>query len=226
MVLQGGGESQSARDAAWDHFCSAYWYPVYAFIRRRGEPPEDARDLTQGFFAKLIELDWLGKVEKRDTRFSTLLITILKNHLITRHQRDSALKRGGSITQMPLDLAVAEDWFGKEPQSRHTPEHLFEKRWAQVVMDTALSRLRDECDATGKATLFSALGRFLSREAGPGDYDAAGNLLGINSRAVAVAVHRLRADYRQMVREEVAAGLSDEGMVEEEMRALALALGA
>jgi RNA polymerase sigma-70 factor (ECF subfamily) len=225
-TIMGDARDVSRRDRAWDHFCRGYWFPVYAFIRRRGEGPDDASDLTQAFFAKLIEQDWLAKVERRDTRFSTLLVTVLKNFLIKRHHRDHARKRGGGELPVPLDLADAERWFGREPATHETPESLFEKRWAHAVMEAALARLREECEATGKARVFEALGAFLSREPEPGDYEAAAGRLGIQPRSVAVAVHRLRADFRAMVREEVAAGLRDPGMVEEEMKALAAALGA
>lgn len=216
---------EKRRHAAWDHLCGAYWYPVYAFVGRRGESAEDASDLTQAFFAKLIEQDWLSEVERRETRFSTLLITVLKNFLIKEHRREVAQKRGGGEAPLSLDLARAEHWFGAEPATSETPESLFEKRWALAVMDAALRRLREECQATGKGRVFALLGPFLSREADAGEYEAAGGKLGINARSVAVAVHRLRADYRAMVRQEVAAGLVDGNLVTEEMRALAAVLG-
>jgi RNA polymerase sigma-70 factor (ECF subfamily) len=225
MVLDGRGE-EALRARAWDHLCRTYWYPVYAFIRRRGTLPEDASDLTQGFFAKLIEQDWLAQVERRETRFSTLLITILKNYLIKQHRHEVAQKRGGGAVPVPLDLVQAEQWFGQEPATRDTPETHFEKRWALAVMDAALVRLGEESAATGKAKIYALLSPFLSREPESGDYESAGRELGIQPRSVAVAVHRLRQDYRAMVREEVAAGLKEPAMVQEEMRALAAALGA
>jgi RNA polymerase sigma factor (sigma-70 family) len=221
----GGAGDEKLRDAAWGHFCSAYWYPVYAFIRRRGESPEEASDLTQAFFARLIEQDWLAQVERREVRFSTLLITILKNFLIKQHRREVAQKRGGGENPVPLDLAQAESWFGAEPSTAETPETLFEKRWAHAVMEAALNRLREECLATGKTKMFELLSPFLSREPSSGDYEAAAEKMGIATRSVAVAVHRLRADYRAMVREEVSAGLRDGKRVNEEMQSLATALG-
>lgn len=224
-TLMGDAGLASRRDAAWDHFCGAYWYPVYSFIRRRGESPEDACDLTQSFFAKLIEQDWLAKVERRETRFSTLLITVLKNFLIKRHHHDAAQKRGGKEKPVPLDLAQAEKWFGSEPATQESPDTFFEKRWAHAVMEAALARLQEECEAAGKARLFETLGAFLAREPNPGDYETAGANLGIAPRSAAVYVHRLRADYRAMVREEVAAGLRDETRMNDEMKALAAALG-
>ncbi len=220
-----GASNSTHRDAAWDHLCRAYWYPVYAFIRRRGESAEDASDLTQAFFAKLIEQDWLAQVKRRESRLSTLLITILKNFLIKQHHRDTAQKRGSGEMPVSLDLAQAESWFGAEPSTAETPETLFEKRWAHAVMEAALGRLREECKSTGKAKVFAILSPFLSREPSSGDYEEAGEKMGIAARSVAVAVHRLRADYRAMVKEEVAAGLRTESMVKEEMQALAAALG-
>ncbi len=225
-TLMDGAAVDTRRDAAWDHLCETYWFPVYCFIRRHGMPPEDASDLTQGFFAKLLEQDWLARVERREARFSTLLVTVLKNFLITQHHRATAEKRGGGVSPVSLDQALAEDCYGREPAVRDTPESLFEKRWALAVMDGALARLGEECNATGKARVFRVLGPFLSREASPGDYEMAGAELGISARSVAVAVHRLRGDFRAMVRVEVAAGLRDSGLVEEEMQALAAALGA
>lgn len=223
-MLDGQSEG-SKRDAAWDHFCRTYWYPVYAFIRRRGVVAEDARDLTQAFFARLIEQDWLAQVRRREARFSTLLITILKNFLIKQHRRDVALKRGGGEHPVALDLVQAEKWYGQEPATEDTLERRFERRWAQAVMDAALTRLKEECDATGKGQVFAILSPYLSREASAGDYEQAATQLGISSRSVPVAVHRLRADFRAMVREEVAAGLpDDQALVAEEMRALAAAL--
>lgn len=224
-MIRGAQEGSRAQDAAWEHLCSAYWYPVYAFIRRRGESPENASDLTQAFFAKLIEQNWLAQVERRETRFSTLLIAILKNFLIHQYHHDHAQKRGGGVAPVPMDLAQAEQWFGCEPVAAQTPETLFEKRWAQAVMGAALDRLKEDCESTGRSRLFAILSPFLSREPGPGDYQTAGEKLGISSRSVAVAVHRLRQDFKASVREEVAAGLQHEGMVQEEMRALAAALG-
>ena len=215
----------NVREHAWNHFCQSYWYPVYAFIRRKGENAEDARDLTQAFFAKLISQDWLSGIEKRETRFSTLLITILKNFLINQHALATAEKRGGGAIPLPLNTAEAEHWFGNEPASLATPESLFERRWALAVLDAATRRLREEYETIGKAKLHAQIAVYLSREPGPGDYERAASVLGILPRSVAVAVHRLRADFRAMVREEVATGLRDKKLVDEEMRALAAALG-
>lgn len=220
IVLQAGCDGPK-RDEAMEHFCRTYWYPVYAFTRRRGNQAEDARDLTQGFFAKLLEKDWLAGVERADARFSTLLLTVLKNYLVTRHKFDTAQKRGGRHELVSFDLAQAEAWFGAEPATDESPDRIFERRWALAVLDGALQRLRAECEATGKCRQFTELSPFLSREAATGEYAACGKMLGLSERTVAVAVFRLRQQYRAMVREEVAAGLLDPLQLDEEMRHLA-----
>ena len=223
VVLAAGGTGPE-RDAALDRFCRAYWYPIYAFLRRRGAPSEDARDLTQEFFAQLIEKGWLAGVERRETRFSTLLLTILQRFHVSEHRHATREKRGGATPAISLDLAQAEQWFGAEPATDETPERIFERRWALAVLDAALTRLRDDCRLAGRARLFDTLSPFLSRNPAPGEYETAATTLGLKQRAIIVAVHRLRGEYRAMVREEVAAGLTDRTRVDEEMQHLASAL--
>lgn len=223
LVLEAGAEG-SARGEAMDEFCRIYWYPVYSFVRRRGADPEAARDLTQGFFEKLLSRDWLAGLERKETRFSTLLCVSLKNFLTSEYRRDTALKRGGMGRPVSLDMAQAEHWYGAEPATDETPERLFERRWAQAVLEASLHRLKEDCMAMGKGALYAALHPFLSREPQDGEYEAAGRMLGLDSRAVAVAVFRLRRQLKTTVRAEVVAGLRDPSTLEEEMRHLAESL--
>lgn len=223
VVLAAGGDGPQ-RDAALETFCRTYWYPLYAFVRRRGTSAEDARDLVQGFFAHTLEDGWLGGVERRTTRFSTLLLTIFQRHLASEHRKTTAAKRGGGRQALSIDLAQAEQWFGAEPTTDESPERIYERRWALAVLDAALARLRDECATSGRRRHFETLSPFLSREPAPGEYDAIAAGLRLSPGAVAVAVHRLRAQYRGFVRQEVAAGLDDPAQVEEELRHLAAAL--
>ena len=213
------------RTAALEKFCAAYWYPIYAFIRRRGNGPDDARDLAQEFFARLIGKDWLAGVERRDTRFSTLLLTILKRFLVNEYERDRTAKRGAGVAPVSIDVAQAEAWFGAEPATEETPEKIFERRWALAVLAAALERLREELTASGKARHFETLSPFLSREPEAHEYETAGTSLDLAARSVAVAVHRLRQRYRAVLREEVAAGSHDSAHIDEEMRHLSQALG-
>lgn len=223
VVLQAGTDGPQ-RAAALEMFCRTYWYPLYAFVRRRGTAAEDARDLVQEFFARTLEQGWLAGVERRETRFSTLLLTIFQRHLASEHRRATAEKRGGGAAALSIDFAQAEEWFGAEPATGETPERIYERRWALAVLDAALVRLREECRETGRSRHFEALSPFLSREPAPGEYAAAAATLLLSPGAVAVAVHRLRAQFRDLVRDEVAAGLHDPARVEEELRHLAAAL--
>ena len=212
------------RTAALEKFCLAYWYPVYAFVRRRGNSPDDARELTQEFFARLIEKDWLAGVERRETRFSTLLLTILKRFLVNEYERAQTAKRGDGIAPVSIDVAQAESWFGAEPSTSETPEKTFERRWALAVLATAMDRLRTELTAAGKQRVFEVLSPFLSQEPESGDYEKAGAELDLAARSIAVAVHRLRQRYRAVLREELAAGAPNAAHVEEEMRHLSQAI--
>lgn len=223
-VILAAGSAGPERDAALDVFCRSYWYPLYAFLRRRGESAEQACDLVQEFFARMLQDGWLAGVERRETRFSTLLLTILQRFLASERRRAKAEKRGGGCVPLSIDLARAEQWFGAEPIGGETPEQIFERRCALAVLDRALNVLRQECETTGRAQQFRELSPFLSREPASGEYDAVAERLGLNARAIAVAVHRLRAEYRATVRAEVATGLTDRSRIDEELRHLAAAL--
>lgn len=223
-VVLGAGSDGPARAGALDQFCRTYWYPVYAFIRRGGTAAEDARDLAQGFFAQLVEKDWLADVERRDTRFSTLLLTILKRFLATAHRDATTQKRGGGAVPLSLDAALAEEWFGAEPACDETPEKTFARRWALAVMAAAHSALCARVVAAGKARHFELLGPFLAREPQNGDYAALAPELAMQPNAIGVAVHRLRQQYREALRDELGAGELPASQVDEELRHLADAL--
>ncbi|MCI0540857.1 MAG: sigma-70 family RNA polymerase sigma factor [Verrucomicrobiales bacterium] len=169
-VLLHAASGGPQRAAALEQFCRAYWYPVYAFVRRRGHAADEARDLTQEFFARLVEKEWLAGVEPRETRFSTLLLTILKRFLINSRERMQTLKRGSGQAPVSIDFAQAENWFGAEPCTAETPEKTFARRWALAVLEAALGRLRAEAEAAGKSFHFETLSPFLSREPKAGDY--------------------------------------------------------
>ena len=224
MVLQAGGDGVE-RQVAMEGFAKAYWYPVYAFIRRKGQEHEAAEDLTQGFFEQMLEKNWLAVVERRETRFSTLLLTILTRYLIDEHRLTTRQKRGGGQVVFSLDMAEAERWFGAELATEETPERLFERRFAFSVLSSALETMREALQNAGRGKQFATLSAFLSREPAVGEYEAAAAVMGISNNAVASAVLRMRREYRAFVRAEVTAGLTDPSRVEEELRHLAAALG-
>jgi RNA polymerase sigma factor (sigma-70 family) len=224
MVLQASHADPNLARAALTRLCQAYWFPLYAFARRRGSSPEDAKDLTQEFFARMIEKEWLAGLSPEGGRFRAFLLTAFNRFLANEHDRKTALKRGGGQLVLSLNQAEAEQRYALEPFTTETPEKIFERRWALAVLDQALMRLEEETRLTGKAKHFAVLQTFLSREPDPGEYDQAAVDLGIRPGAVATAVFRLRQRYRELLRACVADTLANPGQADEEMRHLQAAL--
>jgi RNA polymerase sigma-70 factor (ECF subfamily) len=224
VVLAAGQSGSQAQAAALEKLCRAYWYPLYAYIRRRGHGPEDAQDLTQEFFLRLIEKNWLGRVTTEGARFRSYLLTMAKAFLANAHDRAQAVKRGGGLSFVSLDADEAEQRFSSEPATTETPERIFERRWALAVLDEALQRLRAAAEAAGRLEQFQRLHPFLSREPADGEYDQLAAELGTSAGALGVAVHRLRQRYRETLRETVADTLSDPREVDVEMRHVLAAL--
>lgn len=217
-VVLAAGRSGSPRQAeALEKLCRGYWYPLYAYIRRRGHGPEDAKDLTQEFLARLLEKNWLADVDPHTGRFRSFLLTTLSRFLLNDYDRSQAAKRGGGKILLSLDQEQAEGRYRHEPATDETPETIYQRRWALAVLDEALMHLREELNAAGKLLQFELLNPFLSREAEPGEYSRIAERLGLSVGAVAVAIHRLRQRYREVVREEVAHTLANAAQVEEEM---------
>lgn len=221
MVLTAAGHADSAKRAeALEKLCRAYWYPLYAYVRRRGNGPEDAQDLTQEFFARLLEKNWLADIEPAGGRFRSFLLTALTRFLANEYDRNQSAKRGGGRQFISLDQEQAEERYLNEPAVDETPEKIFERRWAFAVLEQALMRLRAETRETDKSRQFELLNPFLSREADDGEYAQVAAQLGISAGAVGVAVHRLRHRYRELVRAEIANTLLDPWRLDEEMRHL------
>jgi len=224
VVLAAGQSGSEAQAAALEKLCHAYWYPLYAYVRRRGHAPEDAQDLTQEFFLRLIEKNWLDGVTPEGARFRSYLLTMVKGFLANAYYRAQAAKRGGGRTIVPLDPQDAEARFATELASTETPENIFERRWALAVLDEALNRLRAAAITADKTPHFDRLHPFLSREPSEGEYAALATQLGMSTGAVGVAVHRLRQRYREMLRATVADTLIDPSQVDEELRHILAAL--
>jgi RNA polymerase sigma-70 factor (ECF subfamily) len=224
VVLAAGQSGSEAQAAALEKLCRAYWYPLYAYVRRRGHAPEDAQDLTQEFFLRLIEKNWLDRVAPEGARFRSYLLTMVKAFLANAYDRAQAAKRGGGRTIVPLDPQDAEARFANEVASTETPENIFERRWALAVLDEAFNRLRTAAGAAVKTPHFEHLHPFLSREPGEGEYAALATQLGVSPGAIGVAVHRLRQRYREMLRATVADTLVDPAQVDEELRHVLAAL--
>ncbi len=197
-----------------------YWYPLYAYTRRRGFDAHEAQDMVQGFFARFLSKNYLEGVSAERGKFRSFLLVALNHFLANEHDRAQAQKRGGGQTLISLDEETAEGRYSHEPSSSLTPEVIYERRWALAVMDEALQRLQKEFASTGREAQFERLKGFLEGDVARGAYDLAAADLGVGARAVAMAVHRLRQRYRELVREEVAQTVGKPDEVEEEMRHL------
>jgi RNA polymerase sigma-70 factor (ECF subfamily) len=224
IVAARDGEAAQA-EAALADLCRAYWYPLYAFIRHQGHPADRAQDLTQEFFARLLEKDFLGAVDQEKGKFRSFLLAACKHFLANEHDRERALKRGGGRQSVSIDFRDADGRYAHEPAHGETPERLFERRWALALLEQVLARLRGEYEAAGKRRLFGALKSRLTGDAGGARHARTAGELGLSEGAVKVAVHRLRQRYRELLREEIAQTLDDPAQVEEEIRALFAALG-
>jgi RNA polymerase sigma-70 factor (ECF subfamily) len=223
MVLHAGrSDSTAARDAL-AQLCQTYWYPLYAYVRRRGHSPEDAEDLTQGFFARLLELGSLAEVSREKGRFRSFLLASLNHYLSDAWDRARALKRGHGRV-ISLDAREAEDRLNREPADTLTPEKLFERKWAMTLLDTVVKKLQREYEATGKGPLFLALGFSIVGEKAETPYAKLSAELGVSEPALRVAVHRLRHRYRQLLRDEIAHTVATEAEVDGEIHHLFQAL--
>jgi RNA polymerase sigma-70 factor (ECF subfamily) len=215
--------TDEAREAVAE-LCEAYWYPLYAFIRRQGYKMEDARDLTQGFFARLLEKDYLADVDRTKGKFRSFLLACCKNFLANERDRANALKRGGGVAIRSLDCGAAESRYTEDLAHDMTPERLFERRWALVLLQNVLARLRQEHEQAGKLKLFEQLKSFLAGDGPAFCYAEAAEALRMSTGAVKVAVHRLRGRYRELVHEEIEKTVDDPSLVEAEIRDLFAAL--
>ncbi len=213
--------------AALEALCAAYWYPIYAFIRRRGHPADQALDLTQEYFARLIEADVLAAADRRKGRFRAFLRTDCGFFLGRSRERDRAAKRGSGRVPLSIDARDAEGRYLREPADGLTPERLFDRSWALGLLDDALGRLACEYADSGRAAQFDALQAVLSRGPQAVPYAELAARLGTTEASVQQAVLRMRRRYRAILREQVAATLDDpsEAAINDEIRDLFAALG-
>jgi RNA polymerase sigma-70 factor (ECF subfamily) len=222
IVLHAGrSDSTAARDAL-ALLCQTYWYPLYAYVRRRGNSPEDAEDLTQGFFARLLELGSLANVSPEKGKFRSFLLASINHYMSDARDRARAQKRGqGRVVS--LDARQAEDRLSREPADALTPEKLFEQKWAMSLLDVVVRRLQQEYKSAGKEPLFLAMRFSIAAEAGE-PYAKLAAELGISEPALRVAAHRLRQRYRQLLRDEIARTVATEADVDGEIQHLFQAL--
>jgi RNA polymerase sigma-70 factor (ECF subfamily) len=224
LILAARDRAEPGAEDALGSLCGEYWYPLYAYIRRRGHNPDDAHDLTQEFFARLLEKDVLADVDRGKGKFRSFLLATCNHFLANEYDRAHAMKRGGGRRMFSLDAADAEGRYRAEPADSLTPEKLFERRWALALLQRVMARLRDEFEAKAKEKVFEQLRGFLVGDKGSG-YRAAAEALGLSEGAVKVAVHRLRQRYRELLHEEIGRTVGGPDEVADEVRALFAALG-
>jgi RNA polymerase sigma factor (sigma-70 family) len=224
VVLSAGGEESPEATHALEHLCQAYWFPLYAHVRRLGNQPADAEDLTQAFFEKLLEKDWLASVDRERGRFRNFLLSSLKHFLANEWDKARAQKRGGHVTIVPLDAPAGETRLQQEPSTAAAPDREFDRRWALAVLEAVLSRLENEYRDAGKSKLFDQLKVTIGGDRSEIHYADLSRDLGMSEGSVRVAAHRLRQRYRELLRAEIAQTVATEAEVEDELRYLFAAL--
>lgn len=221
VVAAGAADSQQAHRAL-EHLCTAYWYPLYAFVRRQGHSPHDAQDLTQEFFTRLLARNVLGDADPAKGRFRSFLLGALKHFLSDEWDRARAQKRGGGVQPISLDAESAESRYRLEPADESSAEKIYERRWALALLDEVLKRLRDEFTRDGKEHVFEELKSALTGGKVPCAEIA--SRLDVKEGAVRTAIHRLRTRYRELVRAEIAETVASPSDVDAEMQHLFAAL--
>ena len=205
---------------ALDELCRTYWYPLYAYARHQGHLREDAEDLTQSFFARLLEKNYIEGLTSDKGKFRAFLLAALKHFLANEWNRARRQKRGGGVALLPLDWQDGDTRYQISIADHLSPDKLYDRAWAVTLLERVITRLRDESGAEGKSALFEHLKSFLMVGKGSIPYAQAATALGLTEGAARVAVHRLRARYRALLREEITQTLSDPAQADEEMQAL------
>lgn len=225
LVLLAGREHSPKSAAALETLCRAYWYPLYSFARRQGHPPPEAADLTQEFFAHLLDSNALSSVDRDKGKFRSFLLASFKNLLANEWHRARRQKRGGGSPQLSLDEELAEGRFQAEPSDSVSPDKLFDRRWAETLLARALERLRSECDDGEKVRRFDEVKSFLLGEKSGDSLAAAAERLNLSLSALKAVVHRLRRRFRELIKDEIAQTVSTPEAVEQELRELFTAFG-
>lgn len=218
LVLKTRGKGEKAARAL-EGLCQTYWFPLYAWCRRHGLSSADAEDMVQGFFVQVLEKRLFDNAEASRGKLRTFLLTALQRHVRDEMSKSQAQRRGGGKV-ISFDVVEAEQWYTVEQREGESAEHLFDRQWALTVLNQAVALLEMRAKAEGKEDLFEALRPFLTREGSGADYEQAGSAIGMKPATFKVAVHRLRAKFREALRAEVADTKPDESSIDEEIRYL------
>ena len=222
LVIAAGDPHRKEARYALNALCENYWYPLYAYLRRRGYTADQAQDLTQEFFVRVLEGRYLDRADPEKGRFRSFILTSLKFFVADEGDRQRACKRGGGAV-MPLEFSSGEDRYQREPAHDETPERIFERRWALSVLDRVVEKLRNEFAHHGRPDHFERLNVFLLGQS-DAPYAALAREMNTSEGALKVAIHRLRKRYRDLFRQEIADTVADPAEVESELRFLAAVL--
>jgi RNA polymerase sigma factor (sigma-70 family) len=223
MVIAAAEQPAESAEAALAKLCQLYWYPVYAFARRRGNSEDDARDLTQAFFSRVLEKNYLKAADPARGRFRSFLLAAVRHFLANEWNREQAGKRGGGVLTIALDRETAEGRYCLEPATRETPEKVYERQWAQTLLDQVMASLREEYASGGRLDQFERLEPFLTATGGL-PYTELARQWGNSEGAVKVAVHRIRKKYRMLLRQKIAETVASPAEIDDEIRFLLAAL--
>jgi len=220
LVIAAGDSHHPDSRAALEDLCQSYWYPLYAYLRRRGYPKEHAEDVVQGFFTQLLDKKYLKAADRERGRFRSFLLTSLKNFAANEWDRKKAQKRGGATTTLSLDFETAEGRYYLDPADERTPEQVFDRVWAVNQLQQALERMGAEYAGGDSERRFELLKGYLTGDAEDVRYKDVADELDMSEGAVKVAVHRLRQRFGNVLRDEVARTLNDPADVDDEIRHL------
>lgn len=224
-MLAAGQRHTPQSDGALAELCQTYWFPLYAYVRRRGHNKPDAEDLTQIFFSRLLEKNLFANLDSEKGKFRAFLLASLKHFLANEWDRSQAQKRGGGAAHLSLDWQTADAKFQVAATNEPSPDKAFDREWALALLAKVIERLQKECEADGKIKVFEQLKMFLTAGKADSAQAEVAKVLGMEEGAVRVAIHRLRKRYRALLRDEIAQTLTDKSQVDEELRALFGAFG-
>lgn len=220
VIAAAKGSDSGEAKRALAQLCETYWYPLYAFVRRKGYNPNEAQDLTQEFFANVLINATFQKADQTRGRFRSFLLTSMQNFLANQHRAKIALKRGGGVQHLPLDFHKGEDRYQQEPIESMTPEKMYERRWAMTLMKRVLDRLADEQTQAGKGEVFDTLKHYLGGTDDQRPYREIAQQLNMPEGTIKVNVHRLRKRCRELLRDEISQTVETEAAVDDELRDL------
>ncbi|HXI14425.1 MAG TPA: sigma-70 family RNA polymerase sigma factor [Thermoanaerobaculia bacterium] len=226
LVLAAGKRGSPEAEEALARLCSLYWYPIFAFVRRHGHSLEEAQDLTQSFFTRLIEKEDFAAADRDRGRFRTFLLTACQHFLLNEHDRRHAIKRGGHSAAIPIDIATAEERYQRSLMHAETPERLYQRQWCLTLLASVLDTVQGNYRSAGNDRLFERLRGFLTMDDAAGTHADAADDLGMTPAAVKVAVHRLRRRYRDALLRRVAETVDSDEAIDDEIRYLLKTVGA